>query len=419
MKKIALFLTVVLCLSLGLIIPAPAEEVAEESVLEYEGFRYRLLEDGTAEILQYTGKELNLMLPETLDGHPVTSIGDDAFCDYSYGMENLTIPSSVTHIGSGAFSMTDLAEIEIPEGVVSMGDNPFSFCMSLKTITVAEGNPVFYVQDGVLFCREDHSLVCFPNLAADPYENEDENEDEDEDEDDYKPVTYTVPAGTEIIRGDAFGGVECLSEVLLPDSLRVIGSQAFGFCWGLDRITIPDSVTEIGEAAFDTCKNLGRVVLPAGLQRIPSMLFYQCESLYEADIPETVTEIGSSAFDFCSALEQVRIPEGVTVIETAAFEACSSLESVVIPDKVTEIGAFAFGNCSALTAVQIPAAVTKIGEYAFSYCSSLKELTVPDSVQSIGEHAFDFGSQDLVILCGPDSCAKKYCEQNGIAFRTE
>jgi hypothetical protein len=76
-------------------------------------------------------------------------------------MEDLTIPASVTHIGSYAFSMTDLEEIEIPAGVVSMGDNPFGYCTSLKTITVAEENPVFYMEDGVLFCRDDHSLVCF------------------------------------------------------------------------------------------------------------------------------------------------------------------------------------------------------------------------------------------------------------------
>ena len=305
MKKIALFLTAVLCLTLCLMILASAEGNTEEPAPESEGFRYRLLEDGTAEIQAYTGKELALVLPETLDGCPVTSIGNEAFYNYRYSME----------------------------------DNPFGYCTSLKTITVAEGNPVFYMEDGVLFCRDDHSLVCFPNLLADPYE--------DGDEDDYEPVTYKVPAGTEIIRGGAFGGVECLSEILLPDSLRVIGSQAFGFCWSLDSLIIPDSVTEIGDAAFDTCKYLSRVVLPAGLKRIPPMLFYECESLYEADIPESVTEIGDSAFSFCSSLEKVRIP---------------------------------------------------------------------DSVQSIGEYAFESCSKDLVVLCGPDSCAKSYCEQNGIEF---
>ena len=405
MKKIALFLTAALFLALCLTAPASAEQAAEEPVLESEGFRYRLLEDDTAEILAYVGEELQLVLPETLDGHPVTSFGEEAFYNYPYSMEDLTIPASVTHIGSGAFSMTDLAKIEIPAGVVSMGDNPFGYCEYLETITVAEGNPVFYVQGGVLFCREDRSLVCFPNLLADPEADE--------------MMIYTVPEGTEIIRGDAFGGVDGLSEVLLPDSLRVIGSQAFGFCWDLDRITIPDSVVEIGSAAFDSCKYLDSVVLPSGLKRIPSMLFYECGDLYDIEIPESVAEIGDSAFDFCGSLEHVRIPDGVTELETAVFEGCFALESVEIPDSVTAIGAHAFNGCSALSSIRIPASVTRIGEYAFSYCTSLKELAVPDSVQSIGEHAFDFVSEDLVIVCGPDSWAKTYCEQNNMAFRTE
>ena len=357
MKKFAFFVAVALCLTLCLMIPASAEESAEEPALESEGFRWRLLEDGTAEILKYTGEELRLILPETLDGRPVTSIGEEAFYNYKYDMSGITIPASVTHIGSGAFSLTDLKEIIIPAGVVSMGDNPFGYCISLETITVAEGNPAFYVQDGVLFCSEDRSLVCFPNMLADP-------EDEEE-------HTYTVPAGTEIIRGDAFGGVEGLSEIFLPDSLRAIGSQAFGFCFGLNGITIPDSVTEIGDAAFDSCKYLGRAVLPAGLKQIPSMLFYECEELSAVDIPATVTEIGGGAFTFCG-LEEVRIPDGVTEIGASAFEGCWSLRSVVIPD----------------------------------------------SVKAIGESAFNSCAEDLVILCGPDSFAQTYCEQNSLAFRT-
>ena len=331
MKKFAFFVAVALCLTLCLMIPASAEESAEEPALESEGFRWRLLEDGTAEILKYTGEELRLILPETLDGRPVTSIGEEAFYNYKYDMSGITIPASVTHIGSGAFSLTDLKEIKIPAGVVSMGDNPFGYCISLETITVAEGNPAFYVQDGVLFCSEDRSLVCFPNMLADP-------EDEEE-------HTYTVPAGTEIIRGDAFGGVEGLSEIFLPDSLRAIGSQAFGFCFG-------------------------RAVLPAGLKQIPSMLFYECEELSAVDIPATVTVIGGGAFTFCG-LEEVRIPDGVTEIGASAFEGCWSLRSVVIPD----------------------------------------------SVKAIGESAFNSCAEDLVILCGPDSFAQTYCEQNSLAFR--
>ena len=82
MKKTVLIMIAVLCLGLCLMIPASAEEGAEEPALESGGFRYRLLEDGTAEILEYTGRELGLVIPEALDGHPVTSIGDEAFYNY-------------------------------------------------------------------------------------------------------------------------------------------------------------------------------------------------------------------------------------------------------------------------------------------------------------------------------------------------
>ena len=59
-----------LLLAAALTVPALAEESTEEPALESEGFRYRLLEDGTAEILKYTGSELQLVIPETLGGRP-------------------------------------------------------------------------------------------------------------------------------------------------------------------------------------------------------------------------------------------------------------------------------------------------------------------------------------------------------------
>ncbi len=378
-------------------ISAAAEQ--EVSGPESDGFRYRVLEDGTAEILQYAGKSLSLVIPDTLEGYPVTSIGDEAFYHYRYSMKELEIPDTVTHIGSLAFAMTDLNAVEIPKGVVSMGDNPFGYCDKLESISVAAENPVFYVQDGVLFCREDKSLVCFPALLANG--------------------EYTVPEGTEIIRGRAFGGVECLKRIHLPDSLRGIGVQAFGFCWDLEEMEIPDHVTEIGNAAFDSCKSLERVTLPAGLTRIGSMMFYECGSLKTADIPETVTEIGDSAFDYCASLEKVRIPDGVTVIRAGAFEGCEQIESAVIPEGVTLIDGFAFGGCFRLSKVQIPDTVTKIGESAFQYCGTLTELVIPDSVTFIGENAFFNCSPVLVIVGSPDSYAKTYCEANGIAFRAE
>ena len=72
-----------------------------------------------------------------------------------------------------------------------------------------------------------------------------------------------------------------------------------------------------------------------------------------------------------------------------------------------------------ITKVVFEGNITKIGAYSFNECTKLTSIDIPASVQVIGEHAFDYCSKELVILCGPDSPTKTYCEQNGIAFRTE
>ena len=372
-------------------------ETEEGKDPECGGFRYRVLEDGTAEVLEYLGEELSLVIPDTLDGYIVTSIGDEAFYHYPYSLEEMAIPETVTYIGSRAFALSDLESVEIPAGVTRMGEkNPFGYCDYLETITVAEGNPVFYTQDGVLFCREDHSLVCFPNMLADK--------------------EYTVPEGTVKIRGDAFGGVVDLSEIRLPDGLEEIGEQAFGFCWDLESIVIPDSVTEIGDMAFDYCNSLVTVVLPAGLTRIPPMMFNNCDALRNAEIPETVTEIGAGAFFCCISLQEVRVPSGVTEISESAFEACEQLSSVRIGEGVVKIGEGAFQSCYCLSEVWIPDTVTDIGACAFQSCTALHSLTVPGSVAAIGEDAFFNCAKDLTITGDKGSFAEEYCGENGIAF---
>jgi hypothetical protein len=91
-------------------------------------------------------------------------------------------------------------------------------------------------------------------------------------------------------------------------------------------------------------------------------------------------------------------------------------EGVVLPAGLKRIPPMLFYECESLYEADIPESVTEIGDSAFSFCSSLEKVRIPDSVQSIGEYAFESCSKDLVVLCGPDSCAKSYCEQNGIEF---
>lgn len=97
---------------------------------------YTLLEDGTAEIVRcdVNEAEANLItIPETVDGIPVTSVGDYAFRD-GYYIGEIVIPEGITAIGDFAFdSCSNLKKVTIPSSVTLIGRNPF---VGTKTVAV-------------------------------------------------------------------------------------------------------------------------------------------------------------------------------------------------------------------------------------------------------------------------------------------
>ena len=252
MKQCKLFIAILLAM-LCLLACAAADK---PTVYTSGDYKYILLEDGTAEITQYTGQEETLTVPDELDGYRVTGIGDHAF-SRCYSLTSVTIPGSVTSIEDSAFyNCKSLTSITLPDSVTSIGDQAFSFCTSLTSITIPDSvthiganpflscekltaihvsprHPVLATIDGVLFDKTEKKLICYPCA--------------------FTASTYAVPNGILSIGNYAFCGCDSLTSITLPDSVTSIGNYAFSSCRALTSITLPDSLTSIGTDAFTDC----------------------------------------------------------------------------------------------------------------------------------------------------------------------
>ena len=88
---------------------------------------------GKVTITGYRGKGGDVIVPDTIDGRPVTTIGDWAFAGCT-GLTSITLPNSVTTIKVWAFSRcTGLTSVNIPEGC-SIGNDAFYGCPAVITV---------------------------------------------------------------------------------------------------------------------------------------------------------------------------------------------------------------------------------------------------------------------------------------------
>ena len=355
-----------------------------------------------------------LVIPPTIEGNPVTSIGEMAFGN-CFTLTKITLPDSVVSIGDSAFlSCFSLMIIRIGSGITSIGESAFIDCFSLTEITFQGAAPT--VGDDTFSGVADGAVAYITAEALSSFGDSGDNWNglilESRIPNDF-PLTWSTDNGEVTITdcnegatgelvipptiegnpvtgiGDsAFSGCMSLTNITIPNSVTSIGDFAFQFCTSLTSITIPNSVTSIGRVAFNQCINLTSITIPDGVTSIGLQAFQYCSGLTSITIGNGVSSIGGEAFKGCNSLTSITIPNSVTSIGGSAFHRCISLTSITIPDSVTSIGAEAFNRCTALTSITIGNGVTSIGAEAFNRCTSLASITIPDSVTSIGFLAF-------------------------------
>ncbi|MDR1678810.1 MAG: leucine-rich repeat domain-containing protein [Prevotellaceae bacterium] len=145
----------------------------------------------------------NISIPEG-----VTTIGNDAFRDCNK-LTSVSISASVTTIGKSAFWGSGLTSVNIPENVASIGNMAFGGYSGFISFQVAEENPTFSSNNGILFNKDKTALLCYPQGKQEEH--------------------YTI-----------------------PNHITSIGNYAFYNCINLTSVTISENVANIGSWAFCT-----------------------------------------------------------------------------------------------------------------------------------------------------------------------
>lgn len=230
----------------------------------------------------------SISLPST-----VTSISNGGFWGCT-SLTSISIPEDLFYIGDAAFyDCSSLTSISIPrKGTTYIHESAFLRCTSLTSISVDPANPTYSTHDGALFIKDQSTLICCPcgkgsiNLPSTVTTIGEHAFDDcatltsitvDPTNPDYSSidgVLFNKDQSTLIIcpRGKQ-------SSYIVPSTVTTVGNTAFYYCTSLTSISLPEGLTTISFAAFSFCSSLTSITLPKGLTSIGDFAFWRCTAL--------------------------------------------------------------------------------------------------------------------------------------------
>ncbi len=344
-----------------------------------DAFEWREVQRGEVSIFGVRDKTAtSVVIPETLGGAPVKTIGAFAFA-----------------------GMRELKTIRLPRSLETIGATAFASCVNLEKVEFAKDE-----NDAVASNLQKIDLQAFKGCVA--------------------LKSFEAPDSLVALNSKAFVGCSALETATLGKNLETIPMGAFRDCVALTRVDCSrcEKLTQIGSNAFWGCDALSTFDAPKSLRNVEGTAFGERTTPFafnvhpenaflktvdgcivtKADnrlivycgertgvlvVPDGVEEIGGSAFAG-AAFETVRFPKSLRGVDKFAFAGCKSLKRVEIPEDsaLVDVGQHSFVGCKALETFDWPKSLKQIGGSAFSDCASLKSLTGATSLESIGDSAF-------------------------------
>ncbi len=307
---------------------------------------------------------MEINLPETL-----VSIGNEAFFSCA-GLQTVTLPSSIDYlagnVGYYVFgSCVSLHTVTLPQNLTVIGEGWFYGCERLYSINLENveyfGDYAFYgcnKESTNNFVVDISSAVAIGECAF---------------ADCYLYFADTTPLN-DLVYVDTLAFQYAKINSFVAPNLQYIGQEAFEYCTNLKQFAFSNNVAYVGAGAFLGCTGIEKYTL--GNDNVIYHGTINDYALLDNGVLYTRMENGNwklSSVPAGMTEETLTVMEGTTYVDMFAGSQNEKIKNIIFPDSLKSIGDHAFYGCKKLQTVEFRSETAPVLENSYIDGAYLEE----------------------------------------------